>query len=222
MLRIDVLRHGETALSGCLRGSIDDALTPQGWRQMQQGICTVLDTDNTGVDSEQMPWQAIWTSPLQRCAGFAQQLSERLKLPLYYDAALQEMHFGDWEGQSIAELYQQFPEQLAEFWQHPTRFSPPQAESVQLFQRRVIGGLQKIVIHMQDLGLERALLVSHGGVIKLLKCLALGLELDLILTQSAELGQLQYFSFAQPQQQQLLIRYANAEIVLNLEHENRP
>ena len=220
MLQIDVLRHGETELSGCLRGSTDDALTAQGWAQMQQGIRTVLNTDITAVNPEQMPWQAIWTSPLQRCARFAVDLSEHLALPLYRSAALQEMHFGDWEGQSTALLYQQFPEQLAEFWQHPTRFTPPQAEPLLQFQQRVLGGLQQIVIQMRDLATERALLVSHGGVIKLLKCLALGQSLDLILTQSAELGQLQHFYLDQPQEQQLFIAYAGAEVLINLENEN--
>ena len=31
MLYLDLLRHGETELGGGLRGSLDDALTEQGW-----------------------------------------------------------------------------------------------------------------------------------------------------------------------------------------------
>lgn len=191
MLHIDVLRHGESELSGCLRGSLDDALTAHGWQQMQESVSTAIATSNGLVESA--PWQAIWTSPLQRCANFALDLAQRQHITLYYSKALQEMHFGDWEGQSIQQLYAQVPEQLANFWQQPTRFSPNHAETLADFKQRVVHGLTAIVQQAQRMRLQRILLVSHGGVIKLLKCLALNCELDLILTQSAPLGQLHRF-----------------------------
>ena len=34
-LHLDLLRHGETELGGGLRGSLDDALTANGWAQMR-------------------------------------------------------------------------------------------------------------------------------------------------------------------------------------------
>jgi alpha-ribazole phosphatase len=40
---------------------------------------------------------------------------------------------------------------------------------------------------------QTALIVTHGGVIKLLKCMALQQSLDDILKMSAELGQLNRF-----------------------------
>lgn len=213
MLQIDVLRHGESELSGVLRGSLDDALTAQGWEQMQQGIAQMLD-ENT-IHVKQAPWQAIWTSPLQRCAKFAMDLSQRFHLPIDHCTGLQEMHFGDWEGQSTAWLYQHYPEQLAEFWQYPTRFTPPQAEPLQQFQHRVLNALNQIVLQMQHLQLQHILIVSHGGVIKLLKCLALQQHLDLILTQSAELGQLQHFYVDTLKQQHFTIRHAESAVLLD-------
>ncbi|MDQ8953322.1 histidine phosphatase family protein [Acinetobacter rudis] len=212
MLRIDVLRHGESELSACLRGSLNDALTPQGWQQMQQEVANVVDVYSNQFNSTLVPWQAIWTSPLQRCERFASDLSERLNLDLYKSAKFQEMHFGDWEGQTTALLYQQYPEQLAEFWQHPTQFTPPSAESLEVFQQRVWSGLEQMLVQMQTLQLTHVLLVSHGGVIKLLKCLALQQDLDLILTQSAELGQLYRFELTFSRSQQLCIRSVEANV----------
>lgn len=196
MLHLDLLRHGESERSGTLRGSLDDALTVQGWTQMQQSIVTELSQFNHmhGQDEKMnSPWQAIWTSPLQRCHHFAQNIAQQLNIPLYSSAKLQEMHFGDWEGISTQTLYEQVPEQLAQFWQSPTQYTPPNAESMQAFMQRVRRGMLDIAQKMQALQMQRVLVVSHAGVIKLLKCFATQTDLDLILTQSAELGQLHHF-----------------------------
>lgn len=38
MLHLELLRHGETELGGGLRGSLDDALTEQGWAQLRAAV----------------------------------------------------------------------------------------------------------------------------------------------------------------------------------------
>ncbi len=55
-LHLDLLRHGETEQGGGLRGSLDDALTDQGWEQMRQAVLG------------RGPWCRLVSSPLQRCA----------------------------------------------------------------------------------------------------------------------------------------------------------
>ncbi len=189
--RLDILRHGETELSHTLRGSTDDALTEQGWQQMQQTIMAAL----RDIHVHSLPaWDAIFTSDLQRCHLFAQDLSTQLNLPLFQNAQFQEMHFGDWEAVSTEQIYQQNPELLAEFWQSPSTYTPPNAESLQQFQQRIDLGIQQIVQLAQKNTWKRVLLVSHGGVIKLLKCLAEQKPLDDLLKMTAELGQLNAFS----------------------------
>ena len=103
------------------------------------------------------------------------------------------MHFGDWEALSTQYIYENEPELLANFWQQPTLFSPPNAETMQNFHLRVINGLTDIQQQMQANHWQHALLVTHGGVIKLLKCIALKHALDDLLKMSAELGQLNAF-----------------------------
>lgn len=185
MYRIDLLRHGETELSQTLRGSTDDALTNFGLQQMQQTV-----EQSLASMSHDECWQLILSSPLQRCATFATHLARQLQLPHYLHANLQEMHFGDWEAKPTEQIYQQFPEQLAQFWQTPTQFTPPNAESIQVFQIRVLKGLAEIMVQYQHHQAQRALLVTHGGVIKLIKCMALKRPLDDILKMQAELGQI--------------------------------
>ena len=188
MLKIDLLRHGETRLSHTLRGSTDDELTELGWAQMQQTIERYLD-----LNSSALKWQVIFSSPLQRCHLFAAHLAQALSLELIVDVNLQEMHFGDWEGLSTQSIYEHEPELLANFWQRPTVFHPPNAEKLQDFHERIGSSMVHIQQKMQKNNWQHALVITHGGVIKLLKCLALQQPLDDILKMKVELATLNRF-----------------------------
>lgn len=184
-LKIDLLRHGESELSHTLRGSLDDALTAKGWQQMLSSI------DQSQTLPQQ--WDVVFSSPLQRCSMFAEHCVKERDIPLILDKNLQEMHFGDWEGQSIQLLYEQFPETLADFWQKPTQTTLPNAETMHQFHLRVSTAMSNIQQQMQLNGWQSALVITHGGVIKLLKCMVLRQPLDDVLKMSAELGQLNSF-----------------------------
>ena len=184
-LKIDLLRHGESELSHTLRGSLDDALTAKGWQQMLSSV------DQSQTLPQQ--WNVVFSSPLQRCSMFAEYFVKERDIPLILDKNLQEMHFGDWEGQLIQQLYEQFPETLAGFWQKPTQTTLPNAETMHQFHLRVSTAMSNIQQQMQLNGWQSALVITHGGVIKLLKCMVLQQPLDDVLKMSAELGQLNSF-----------------------------
>ncbi|MNZ03129.1 Phosphoserine phosphatase 1 [compost metagenome] len=193
MLYFDFLRHGETSLSHTLRGRTDDALTAKGWMQMQSTIAQ--------AEQLRQAWDVIYSSPLQRCRLFAEQWAGQKQLPLFIEPNLQEMDFGEWEAQPTERLYQQFPNELAQFWQTPLSFTPPQAESLLTFKSRVLESVETLTQQMYAQGWTRALIISHGGVIKLLKCQALKQNDNDLLKMSAELGQLNSFVFTQGQLQ---------------------
>ncbi|WP_353233182.1 histidine phosphatase family protein [Pseudomonas helleri] len=163
---LDLLRHGETELGGGLRGSLDDALTPVGWEQMRAAV------------QGQGPWDRIVSSPLQRCALFAQELAGQLALPVTFDKDLQELHFGEWEGQSAAALMQTDEQALGLFWANPYSFTPPQGEPVLEFSQRVLAAVTRL---QQAHAGERVLVVCHGGVMKLLLAQARGLPREQLL-----------------------------------------
>ncbi|MBJ8429043.1 histidine phosphatase family protein [Acinetobacter pittii] len=185
--RIDLLRHGESQYSHTLRGHLDDELTAKGWQQMQSTIEQVAN----------QPWDVIISSSLKRCAYFAVQLAKTTQLPLLLNHDLKEMYFGDWEGVSTQQIYETSPELLANFWQKPSQYCPPRAETLMQFQTRVLKGFQELLVQMQNQNLERALVVTHGGVIKLLACLAMQQPLDDLLKMPAELGKLYSFEFSE-------------------------
>jgi alpha-ribazole phosphatase len=166
ILRLDLLRHGETEQGGGLRGSLDDALTASGWAQMRAAV------------AEAGPWQRIVSSPLQRCARFSEELAAQRGLPLHVDANLQELHFGDWEGRSAAQIMETDADGLAAFWNDPYAFTPPNGEPVAAFADRVLTAVQRL--HREFAG-ERVLLVSHGGVMRLLLAQSRGLPREQLL-----------------------------------------
>jgi len=178
-LRLDLLRHGETELGGGLRGSIDDALTETGWAQMRAAV------------AQQGPWDRLISSPLQRCARFAEELGERLNVPVHHDKDLQELHFGAWEGQSAAALMETDAQDLGRFWADPYAFTPPEGEPVADFSARVLGAVERL--HAAYAG-ERVLLVSHGGVMRLLLARARGLPREQLL--NVEVGHGALFALA--------------------------
>ncbi|QZP19803.1 MULTISPECIES: alpha-ribazole phosphatase family protein [unclassified Pseudomonas] len=166
ILHLDLLRHGETELGGGLRGSLDDALTANGWVQMREAVVA------------RGPWDRLISSPLQRCARFAEELGARLKLPVTLEKDLQELHFGAWEGQSAATLMETDAGGLGLFWADPYSFTPPDGEPVSAFSERVLGAVSRL--HQAYAG-ERVLLISHGGVMRLLLAQARGLPREQLL-----------------------------------------
>ena len=159
-MRLDLLRHGETESGGGFRGSLDDALTAVGWEQMRSGIATCG------------PWDVLVSSPLRRCAAFADTLASEQSLPLHLEADLRELHFGDWEGRSAAELMATDSEALGHFWADPYAFTPPGGEPLVAFEARVFGALARLQRRFAG---QRVLLVTHAGVMRLLLARARGL-----------------------------------------------
>lgn len=178
-VRLDLLRHGETELGGGLRGSLDDALTDKGWAQMRAAVI------------DQGPWDRLVSSPLQRCARFAQELGGQLGLPVQLEKDLQELHFGAWEGQSAVALMETDAEALGLFWADPYSFTPPQGEPVADFSMRVLAAVGRLQAAYAG---ERVLLISHGGVMRLLLAQARGLPREQLL--NVEVGHGALFSLS--------------------------
>lgn len=158
---VDLLRHGETERGGGFRGRIDDALTASGWSQMRAAVPEVAN------------WHAVVSSPLQRCAAFAEELAGRHGLPLRLESDLRELDFGAWEGRTAAELWAHDADALGRFWADPYAFTPPQGEPLIDFETRVLDAVERL--HRRFAG-RHLLLVTHGGVMRLLLARARGLQ----------------------------------------------
>lgn len=150
---IDLLRHGDTGQSS-YRGQFDDPLSALGWAQLR--AATV-----------RRRWDSIVTSSLCRCADFARELATQQGVPLRVDSRLAEYHFGHWQGISIERLAQEQAVALGQFWADPVTNPPPGAEPFATFRDRLSAALNDIA---KEATAQRVLVVTHGGVIRLLRC----------------------------------------------------
>ncbi|MFC5743874.1 histidine phosphatase family protein [Dyella tabacisoli] len=155
---IDLLRHGDTGQRS-YRGQLDDALLDIGWMQLRAAV------------QERDDWELIVSSSLQRCALFAQELASARGLPLTLDSRLAEYHFGEWQGVPIETLAEESGGELGRFWADPVANPPPGAETFNAFRARLSAALDDIVTKA---GTRRVLVVTHGGAIRLLRCLVEG------------------------------------------------
>lgn len=160
---IDLLRHGEPVGGKRYRGHSDDPLSETGWNQMEQ----VLDPN--------VNWDAILTSPLKRCADFANSLSVNKSLPLFVEPRLMEISFGSWEGRTADELIQSEAEQLYAFWSDPFNHPPPGGEPLTSFLERTLSAWDKIQSEWQG---KHILIVCHAGAIRMIFCHLLGFPVE--------------------------------------------
>jgi alpha-ribazole phosphatase len=154
-LRVGFLRHGEVEGGNRFRGHTDDPLTSAGLSQM---FAAIADSDR---------WDRVISSPLIRCAAFSSAFARQNALPLSFDTRLKEIDFGVWEGRSAAELMAEAPEALTRFWRDPDRYPPPGGESLAHFQARLLDAWHNILSAHAG---QRLLIVTHGGVIRVLLC----------------------------------------------------
>jgi alpha-ribazole phosphatase len=154
--RIDILRHGDTPLTGRFCGRSDPILTDKGWQDLQRQV-------------EGTTWDRIISSPAKRCHIFA----ESLPSPTTLDERFWEMDFGSWESMSTQEVWDQDQETLKAFWADPTATPAPGGEPWAAVCSRVAGAFEEIALAAQG---KRVLLVTHAGVMRSLLVTQLGLS----------------------------------------------
>ncbi len=150
------VRHGQTRsnLEGLLHGQTDEPLNELGrWQALR--VAQAVD-DIGGIDS-------IHSSPLSRARVTAEAIATRVNAEVRLHQNLAEFHFGEFEGQTIAEIKDTYPEiyrGMFDFSDLNFRF--PRGESRREFHERVIAAVNEIAASHRG---ERLVVVAHEGVI---------------------------------------------------------
>lgn len=160
MTKIFFLRHGQVTEQKHLLGRTDWPVMASGYDAMQ-------------AQANSISFDHIVSSPLKRCAAFAEDLSQAQHIPLSIDANFAEIDFGDWDGENIAELWQQKAGLMQTYFAQPFDFTPPNAEHSLDFQQRVEQAVQQLIKQHPE---KTVLVVCHAGVIK--AALASALRID--------------------------------------------
>ena len=153
--RVYLIRHGETVNADkvCFNGHFDVNLSNRGKTQSQR-IATALGS---------LPIKAVYSSDLKRAEIGAQFIADKHKLKHTPFAELRELAFGDWEGLSVDEVNQKFPNKLKGRLKNLEQFCVEGGESFPQLRDRVVPKFEEIISkHPCD----TVILLCHGGVIR--------------------------------------------------------
>ena len=147
---IDLIRHGEPKGGRAFRGhSINDPLSEKGWQQMWDAV------------GDDLPWNQIITSPLERCQAFAEALMDTYDIPCATENNFKEVGFGSWEGRTPDEIKNDNLKEYQNFYLDPVNARPQGAENLDVFIQRVTQSYQQTIEEHQG---KHILIVAHAGV----------------------------------------------------------
>lgn len=157
MIKILILRHGPTQWNADKRiqGHSDIPLGPQG-----QDVVRNWQIPKTFINFD------CTTSPLSR----AQETARLLNLSPQPNAALTEMSWGEWEGQSLADLRAKLGDEMTQNESRGLDFCPPGGESPRDVQNRLKPWLKSLS--------TSTIVVAHRGIIRALYALANGWDMQ--------------------------------------------
>lgn len=161
-----LVRHGETDwnLQGMLQGHADPPLNDTGRRQAALVAARLAP----------LAFAACYASDLRRARETAEViLAERGGSVLHTSRLLRERGLGNWEGLTLSQVRERWPQQY-QLWVQDRNTAPPGGERLEEMAQRATCYLRTLVqVHAG----ESILVVCHGGPIKALVCEALGVAI---------------------------------------------
>lgn len=164
-LKLYFLRHGETTSSqtGTYCGRLDIDLTPEGVQMAEDFAQTYKD----------MPWKAVYCSPLKRAIATAKPLCDTLGIDMELRKGLKEIYYGEWEGKTPHEVNRDFHDDYVRWLADPGWNSPNGGEKGIDIARRSSEVLEEIEDTHQT---GNVLVISHKATIRIMLCSLLGID----------------------------------------------
>jgi len=121
---------------------------------------------------------AIYSSELKRCIETAELICPEKEIDI--DPRINEIDMGTWDGKSFAELCETMPQQFERRGSQIDHFRPPGGESFNDLSDRVLPFFKGCGEAGESQQLNRILVVTHAGVIRVLVSSLLGINLKQI------------------------------------------
>lgn len=163
-----LVRHGQTDWNR-------EPARCQGWAEIELNETGRAQARDQGRALRGRGLELIVSSHLLRARETAVLLRAELgdSLPLVVDPRLAESHRGDWETRMFAEIMRDEAIAWRAYREHPETFRYPGGESLVEQQRRVLASLRDCAADGRV-----ALLVTHGGCMRLIRCFLQGLGVE--------------------------------------------
>ena len=167
MAKLYLIRHGETDYNNALRfqGQTDIPLNQKGIEQAEKVAAFLKD----------VPLRAIYTSSLKRARTTAEIIGRAKGLEPQATDALREMSFGIWENMNSKDIQKKYAKEWKDFFSSPASTKIPEGESMSDVQKRAYPEVQRILDQYPE---GDVAFIAHGGIIRVLICTMLGLDLN--------------------------------------------
>lgn len=181
MMKLTLIRHTRLQIAAGIcygQSDIDVAAT------------FIEESENTKSKLANMTFDAVYSSPLQRCEKLAHSLN--IGVPML-DARLKELHFGDWE----LHAWDAIPRDFFDVWaQNYAQTAPPNGETFSQLQVRGIEFLNEI---LSSHAAENIAIVTHGGMIRALLAHVLNMPLKGLFRFNIDYGSITQLEFGDAQ-----------------------
>jgi alpha-ribazole phosphatase/probable phosphoglycerate mutase len=167
-----LLRHGETeGPKKVYKGHLDIPMNENGIKQVEK-VSEVLKEIRKKYELSK---SIILSSPLKRASKTAQIISECLGIEVKIDDILKERSFGKWEGMSIEEIMEYYPEEFERWRQNPVHYSPLDGESTLEVSIRAKKAIEQVLNQYQGF---QVFITAHGGINRVILCNILNIPLE--------------------------------------------
>jgi broad specificity phosphatase PhoE len=166
-MRLYLIRHAVTPETGKRLSSLDPDISLSAAGQAM--------AKELGKHLSPIQFDAIYSSPVQRCRETASAVATGRKLRVRSDKAFTEADFGTWLGRPLRSLYK------LKAWQElmtsASRFRFPEGETLEEVQRRSVAGVERLAVQHKNSTIAVA---THADVIRVVLAHYLGMPLDLV------------------------------------------
>ncbi len=161
-----LIRHGQTEwnLQGRIQGHLHGELSALGKRQAE-ALAARLAT---------ISFEALYSSDLHRAVRTAEPIARASGHAIHTDARLREKNYGDFEGLTMSEVRERYPDDFTRMVGPDDDYVIPGGESRRRKNARVIACIEELAARHAG---RRVLVVTHGGVLSCLFQYVLGVTL---------------------------------------------
>jgi broad specificity phosphatase PhoE len=160
-----LVRHAQSEwnASGRWQGWADPPLSAEGEDQARRAGVRLGAAE---------PFDLLVSSDLRRARRTVEVLAQTLELsaPRWIVDGLREYDVGEWSGLTRPQIEDRWPGRIARFAHHESE-PPPGGESRPHFNARVVEAARQIAARAATDGMDRMLIVAHGGVVRALASL---------------------------------------------------
>ena len=174
-MNLIILRHAESNWNkkGIFQGQKNHKLSSNG----------LIQASKIHFGLKGIPVDYIYSSDLERAKKTAQILNSKLNVPIEITENIREIGFGQWEGLKRNEVQAKYPDEFNEWIRNGLILEKIQdAETLNDLTGRLIQFIADVKLkHTDD---KTILIVSHGGTIRILAKMLLGIPVEQSISMS--------------------------------------